>query len=76
MFRTGAPVVTTILTLFLTGNLAALELEDCRISAGPAFPGIKARCGTMLRPETPADPDSPDAELSAGCARAGASATA
>lgn len=64
MFRTGAPVFTTILMLLLTGDLVALELEDCRISAGPAFPGIKARCGTMLRPENPADPESPDIELS------------
>jgi hypothetical protein len=60
MLRTGAPVFTTILMLLLAGDLAALELEDCRISAGPAFPGIKARCGTLLRPENPADPDSPD----------------
>ena len=41
----------------------ALELEECRISAGPGYPGIKARCGTMARPENPADPDSPDIEL-------------
>ncbi len=41
----------------------ALELEDCRISAGPGHPGIKARCGTLARPENPADPDSPDIEL-------------
>ncbi len=41
----------------------ALELEECRISAGPGFPGIKARCGTLLRPENPADPDSSDNEL-------------
>jgi pimeloyl-ACP methyl ester carboxylesterase len=50
--------------LLLAGDLAALELEDCRISAGPAYPGIKARCGTMLRPENPADPDSVEIELS------------
>jgi pimeloyl-ACP methyl ester carboxylesterase len=64
MLRTGAPVFTTTLILLFAGDLAALELEDCRISAGPAFPGIKARCGTLLRPENPADPDSPDIELS------------
>jgi len=64
MLRTGAPVITTFLMLLFAGDLPALELEDCRISAGPAFPGIKARCGTMLRPENPADPDSPDIELS------------
>ncbi len=35
---------------------AAVELADCRINAGPGFPGIKARCGTLERPADPADP--------------------
>lgn len=58
----------------LTGSLAllvlcagagaqSLELEECRISAGPGFGSIKARCGTLLRPENPADPGSPEIEL-------------
>lgn len=34
---------------------ADLVLEDCRISAGPGFPGIKARCGTLERHEDPWD---------------------
>lgn len=34
-----------------------LVLEDCRISAGPAYPGISARCGIFLQPENPAVPD-------------------
>ncbi len=34
-----------------------LPLEDCRIRAGEGFPGIKARCGTLERPEDPANPD-------------------
>jgi len=42
---------------------SAMELEDCRISAGPAFPGISARCGTMLRPENPDDDGSPEIEI-------------
>ncbi len=41
----------------------ALELEPCRITAGPSYPSIKARCGTLLRPENPAAPDSPDITL-------------
>ena len=41
----------------------ALELEDCRISIGPSYPGAKARCGTMRRPENPADPASPEIEI-------------
>jgi len=35
---------------------ATLELEDCRISAGPGFPGIKARCADFERPLDPAHP--------------------
>ena len=34
-----------------------LVLEDCRISAGPGFPGIKARCGDFERPLDPEKPD-------------------
>ena len=30
-----------------------LELEDCRISAGPGAPSMKARCGTLPRPLDP-----------------------
>ena len=40
-----------------------LELEDCRIRAGEGFPGIKARCGVLERPENPDDPSSPVIEL-------------
>ena len=51
--------------LTLSGPTAAqnLTLEECRISAGPGHPGLKARCGTMLRPENPADPDSAEIEV-------------
>ena len=42
---------------------AALELEDCRISAGPGYPGIKARCGTFSRPLNPANPDGEQLDL-------------
>ena len=38
----------------LPANAQTLELEDCRISAGPGSPSMKARCGTMLRPLDPA----------------------
>ncbi len=43
---------------------ADLVLEECRISAGPGFPGIKARCGTLERHEDPSDQDSPLLALS------------
>ena len=43
----------TVLFAFLLAagatNAASLELTDCRISAGPGAPSIKARCGTMTR---------------------------
>lgn len=45
------------------GSHAGIELRDCRISAGRGFPGIKARCGSFLRAENPADPDSPPLRL-------------
>ena len=48
---------------FGAGNAQTLTLEECRISAGPGSPSIKARCGTMLRPENPDDPASPEIEL-------------
>ena len=58
-------LATSLALLALCGGVSAqdLILEDCRISAGPGHAGIKARCGTMLRPENPADPDSADIEL-------------
>ena len=62
MFRSGT-LLSGLLLLALVPGASALELEDCRISAGPAYPGIKARCGTMLRPENPADADSPNIEI-------------
>lgn len=63
MFRSISVFLTAAVLLGLAPAAAALELEDCRVSAGPAFPGIKARCGTLLRPENPDDPGSPVIEL-------------
>jgi len=53
------------LALFVsvTAGAQQLSLEDCRITAGPGSPGIKARCGMLPRPLDPADPDSPVIEL-------------
>lgn len=65
--RPPGPRATPLLLFLLiccgSASAETLSLEDCRISAGPGYPGIKARCGTMHRPENPADPDSPDIEL-------------
>ena len=40
-----------------------LELTDCRIYAGPGYPGLKARCGTFERYLDPDDPQSTVLEL-------------
>lgn len=40
----------------MSGNVR-LALDDCRISAGAGFPGLKAQCGIL---ERPLDPDRPD----------------
>jgi pimeloyl-ACP methyl ester carboxylesterase len=42
---------------------ATLELRDCRIRVDDGYPGIQARCGTLMRPVNPADPDSPQLAL-------------
>jgi pimeloyl-ACP methyl ester carboxylesterase len=44
-----------LVALFGAGHSFAqtLELEDCRISAGPGAPSMAARCGTMVRPLDP-----------------------
>jgi len=60
----------TLLTLALLGAIPAfgdesgnLVLEDCRIRAADGYPGIKARCGVLVRPEDPARPDGATIEL-------------
>jgi pimeloyl-ACP methyl ester carboxylesterase len=59
-----ATAFATVLVLFFPPGAAdALELSNCRISAGPSFPSLPARCGTFERPENPDDPDSPLLEL-------------
>ncbi|MGH7128187.1 MAG: alpha/beta fold hydrolase [Planctomycetaceae bacterium] len=44
-------------------SAAALELADCRISAGPGYPGMKAKCGVLPRPLDPENPDAGTIEL-------------
>ena len=44
-------------------NAQSLELVDCRISAGPGAPSMKARCGTMIRPLDPSGEEPGDIEL-------------
>jgi pimeloyl-ACP methyl ester carboxylesterase len=64
----GAVKPTLVLSAVLcAGTLPAhaeVLLSDCRISAGPGYPGIPARCGVLERPENPSDPNSPLLALS------------
>ncbi len=52
-----AAVATGLAGPLLAEEGAGLALSECRISAGPAFPGIKARCGEFERPLDPSNPD-------------------
>ncbi len=60
-----------VLSLSLAGQLgmaddASVEpllLHECRISAGPGAPSLKARCATMTRPLDPSGAASGDIEL-------------
>ena len=55
--ETARPILVALLLLAACAVQAEpLILEDCRISAGPAYPGIKARCGELQRPLNPDDP--------------------
>lgn len=52
--------------LLLSGAALAqqdFELEDCRISTDPGAPGIPARCGKLVRPLDPSNPDAGNIEL-------------
>lgn len=40
-----------------------VELADCRVTAGPGYPGIKARCGVLERPLDPSSPEGPSLAL-------------
>lgn len=67
MPRPGNSIATALATVFLLffppGAANALELSNCRISAGPSFPSLPARCGVFERPVNPDDPGSPLLEL-------------
>lgn len=56
-------VIALGVTAFSSVSGQALELTDCRINGGPAYPSIKARCGSFERPLDPANPDGETIEL-------------
>jgi pimeloyl-ACP methyl ester carboxylesterase len=63
MSRKNVRHFLAVCAFFVFPGAQALELEECRISAAPGQPGVKARCGTMLRPTDPDDPASPPVEI-------------
>jgi len=46
-------VLLAALFVSAAGHARSLDLSECRISAGPGAPSMKARCGTLLRPLDP-----------------------
>ena len=48
--------LSLLVAVFAASPAAAenLQLQDCRISAGPGMPSMKARCGNLIRPLDPA----------------------
>ena len=66
---TGPALIAAVLLALMPFDEAwpeqdvTLELNDCRISAGPGFPGRKARCGILERPLDPSAPGSAVVEL-------------
>lgn len=61
--RTLAFVAALAAASLSAADAQTIELEECRINAGPAYPGIKARCGRFVRPEDPSRPDGPTLDL-------------
>ena len=57
--------VSTLAGVLCAGAAHAqtLNLEDCRITAGPGAPSLRARCGTLSRPLDPDNAAAGDIEL-------------
>jgi pimeloyl-ACP methyl ester carboxylesterase len=59
-------ITFALLAAFLAtsaSNAQSLELEDCRINAGPGTSSMRARCGTMTRPLDPSGSEPGEIEL-------------
>ena len=63
LFRTLAIAAALAAAMPFPARAQTIELNECRINAGPAYPGIKARCGRFVRPEDPSRPDGPSLDL-------------
>lgn len=65
------PALVVLLTLLATPlqllwaapSASSIELSDCRLSAGPGYPRIAARCGRLTRPLDPDDANSESIDL-------------
>jgi len=62
MLRTNLALLAALLAASAT-NAQSLELEDCRINAGPGSTSIKARCGSLVRPLDPSGEEPGEIEL-------------
>jgi pimeloyl-ACP methyl ester carboxylesterase len=62
MLRTNLALLAALLAASAT-NAQSLELEDCRINAGPGSSSMKARCGTLVRPLDPSGEEPGEIEL-------------
>jgi len=62
MLRTTLALLAALLAAGVT-NAQSLELEDCRINAGPGSSSMKARCGTLIRPLDPSGEEPGEIEL-------------
>ena len=57
LLRAALLLTASAAVLAQSAAAPAIELTDCRISAGPGYPGIEARCGLYSRPLDPAAPE-------------------
>lgn len=62
-YRTLALAAALLAVTAQPASAQSIELEECRINAGPAYPGIKARCGRFVRPEDPSRPEGKTLDL-------------
>jgi len=62
MLRTTLTLLAALLAVNVT-NAQSLELEDCRIDAGPGSSSMMARCGSLIRPLDPSGEEPGEIEL-------------
>ncbi len=63
MFRLIAPLLALPILASALARAQPVELEDCRISAGPGMPSMAARCANIARPLDPSGEVAGEIEL-------------